>query len=63
MIAKRKKRQWPPWWEWQLDLTDYTYKRVIETRFRRNHWKVVVEPKPEKQRLVIVTVYQVEKLI
>jgi hypothetical protein len=34
---------------------------VIETRFRRGPWKVVVEPAPEKQRLVVVTAYPVEK--
>ena len=26
-MAKRKK-DWPPWWEWELELTDYTYKRL-----------------------------------
>lgn len=92
MTARRGKRQWPSWWEWELELTDYTYKRlgerncteielrrmmehatsyrrgkgegrwVIEALFRRKHWKVVVEPKPEKQRLVVVTAYPVEKL-
>jgi hypothetical protein len=35
---------------------------VIETRFQGAPWKVVVEPAPEKQKLVVVTAYQVEKL-
>ncbi len=30
MVAKRKRRQWPPWWDWELALTDYTYKRLRE---------------------------------
>jgi hypothetical protein len=35
---------------------------VLETRFRRKPWKVVVEPLPEKQRLAVVTAYEVKKL-
>ena len=35
---------------------------MIETRFRRKPWKVVVEPIPEKERLVVVTAYEVGKL-
>ena len=35
---------------------------VIETRFRRKSWKVVVEPISEKERLVVVTAYEVGKL-
>lgn len=32
----------------------------VETRFRGSPWKVIVEPDPEKRRLVVVTVYPVE---
>ena len=32
---------------------------VIETRFRRKPWEVVVEPNAEKERLDVVTVYEV----
>jgi hypothetical protein len=32
---------------------------VIETRFRRKPWEVVVEPNGEKERLDVVTVYEV----
>jgi hypothetical protein len=35
---------------------------VIETLFQGAPWKVVVEPAPEKQKLVVVTAYEVEKL-
>lgn len=35
---------------------------VIETRFRRALWRVVVEPAPEKQRLVVVTAYEAVRL-
>lgn len=31
---------------------------VIETRFRREDWEVVVEPDNETERLVVVTAYQ-----
>jgi len=30
---------------------------VIETRFRRRQWEVVVEPIPEKKILEVVTAY------
>ena len=33
---------------------------VIETRFRRTPWKVIVEPDQETMLLVVVTVYPVE---
>jgi hypothetical protein len=28
-MAKRKK-EWPEWWEWELELRPYTYKRLKE---------------------------------
>ena len=86
------KRDWPPWWDWELVFTSYTEGRmeerlcteidvrrmmeyamncyrskregrwVIETQFRQNLWKVVVEPAPDKEVLVVVTVYPVEKM-
>jgi len=86
-MAKRKK-EWPPWWEWELRLVDHAYESmekrdftdielrrrieyarsyrrdedadgrwVIETRFRRRQWEVVVEPIPEKKILEVVTAY------
>ena len=88
-MTAKKSREWPPWWEWELKFTGYTYKRmkerdcteievrrmmehatnyyrskeegrwVIETRFRRKPWEVVVEPNAEKERLDVVTVYEV----
>jgi len=88
----KQKEEWPPWWEWELELTPYTYKRlkerdcteielrrmmehatnyepaklegrwVIETRLKRAPWRVVVEPIPERQKLVVVTAYEVVKL-
>lgn len=88
-LAAKRRKEWPPWWEWELEVTDYTHKRlsernctevelrrmmehaknwyrgkqegrwVIETQFRRKHWEVVVEPIPEKQRLVVVTAYEI----
>jgi hypothetical protein len=90
-MAKPRK-EWPEWWEWELELRPYTYKRlkerdcteielrrmmenattfkaaklegrwIVETRFRRAPWKVVVEPAPEKRKLIVVTAYEVEKL-
>ncbi len=35
---------------------------VVEAQFRRRQWKGVVEPILEKERLVVVTGYRVEKL-
>ena len=35
---------------------------VIETRFRRNLWKVIVEPDPDNEVLVVVTVHPVETM-
>jgi len=82
--------KWPSWWEWELELTGYTYRRlgerdcteielrrmmepatgcrpgkgegrwVIEAQFRKP-WKVVVEPILKKERLVVVTAYEVEE--
>jgi len=86
-MAKRK-REWPPWWEWELKLIphmkgrlakrkfteielrrmmehatnfrpDYKEGRwVVETRFRRQRWEVIVEPIPEEERLEVVTAFE-----
>ena len=32
---------------------------VIETRFRRAEWEVIVEPLPDEEKLEIVTAYEV----
>jgi len=32
---------------------------VIETRYRRQRWAVIVEPIPEKEQLEVVTAYEV----
>ncbi len=29
-MTATKRREWPPWWEWELKFTDYTYKRMKE---------------------------------
>jgi hypothetical protein len=34
---------------------------VIETRFQRQAWEVIVEPNAERERLVVVTAYDVPK--
>jgi hypothetical protein len=26
-VAKRK-RDWPPWWDWELDVSDHTYENM-----------------------------------
>ena len=35
---------------------------VIETRFRQAPWKVIVEPDPDREVLVVVTVYLVDAM-
>jgi len=80
---------WPPWWEWELELSAHLFKRmaarefneigirhmlsvasgfhpdavsnrwIIETRYRRKPWEVVVEPDPDAQLLVVITAYPV----
>ena len=29
-LAAKRRKEWPPWWEWELEVTDYTYKRLRE---------------------------------
>ena len=87
-LTAKRRRQWPPWWNWELKVIDHVYKRmgrrefteielrrtmkhalgyrrdhiegrwVIETRYRRQRWAVIVEPIPEKEQLEVVTAYQ-----
>lgn len=33
MVAKRKHRRWPPWWEWELEVTDHVHKRMARRGF------------------------------
>jgi hypothetical protein len=35
---------------------------VIEARFRRNLWRVIVEPDLDNEVLVVVTVYPVRRM-
>ena len=88
MTAKRR-REWPPWWNWELVLIPHMHRRlrkrkfteielrrmmehalgyrrdhiegrwVIETRYRRQRWAVIVEPIPEREQLEVVTAYEV----
>lgn len=90
-MAKRRK-EWPPWWDWEVELVEHVYKRmslrefteidlrrmmehavgyrshpepgrwIIETRFRRQRWEIIVEPIPEKQILAVISAYDVWKL-
>ena len=91
MNARRAKRQWPPWWEWDLEILDHVYNMmgtrdfteinlrrmmehatsyrrdivegrwVIETRYQRQDWQIIVDPIPERKILVVVTAYDVWK--
>jgi hypothetical protein len=36
---------------------------VIETRYRRKDWEVIVEPDNEQSLLVVVTAYPVEGIV
>jgi len=88
-VTAKRRREWPPWWNWELEVIDHVYKRmarrefteielrrmmehamnyrrdivegrwVIETRYQRQRWEVIVEPIPERQLLVVVTAYDV----
>lgn len=33
---------------------------VIETRFRRERWNIIVEPIPEKETLEVITAYEAQ---
>lgn len=84
----KRRREWPPWWEWELVIIRHMQDRlgkrkfteielrrmmehatgfrpdpiegrwVIETRFRRKRWEVIVEPIPEEEKLEVVTAYE-----
>ena len=80
-------REWPAWWEWELDLSPHLLKRMVDreftevdlrrmlehatdlredivegrwlvqTRYLRHPWEVVVEPDLDRQLLVVITAY------
>ena len=33
MIARRRKREWPPWWNWKLFLIDHIYESMEKRHF------------------------------
>ncbi len=32
-MARRRKRVWPDWWEWELDLTDHLFESMERREF------------------------------
>ena len=84
-----RRRKWPLWWDWDLELSPHLLKRmvdrgfsevdlrtmlqrsrgfrrdvvpgrwVIETRYGRASWEVIVEPDITANLLVVVTAYRI----
>lgn len=87
-----KKRSWPSWWDWELEVTPHLYKRmddrnfneldlrtmlerahdyredviegrwVIEARYRKRTWEIIVEPETGSELLVVITAYPVWRI-
>lgn len=71
----RSAPDWPPWWEWELDLWSHLrrmmeyangYRRarregrwIITTKHRGKDWEIVVQPDPDTKYLGVVTAYEV----
>lgn len=66
------RRDWPEWWDWELELSPHLFKRMDDRRFteidlrrmleRATGYRpdvVEVEPDRERQLLVVVTAYPV----
>ena len=64
MVAKRKQRQRPPWWEWELEVIDHVHKRMERRDFTETDLRRMMEHAKgchrdiEEGRWVIETRYQ-----
>jgi hypothetical protein len=85
------RRNWPDWWDWELELSPHLLKRmvdrrfsevdlrrmlgdahairpdivpgrwIVESRFSRRPWSIVLEPDAKSKTLVVVTAYPVDR--
>ncbi len=37
------RRRWPPWWEWELELTPHLLKRMLDRRFSEVELREMLE--------------------
>ncbi len=37
------RRRWPPWWEWELELTPHLLKRMVDRRFTEVELREMLE--------------------
>jgi hypothetical protein len=37
------RRRWPPWWEWELELTPHLLKRMVDRRFTELELRAMLE--------------------
>jgi hypothetical protein len=64
MTAKRKKREWPPWWNWELEIVDHVHFRMETRDFTEISLRRMMEhatnyhPDIEEGRWVIETTYR-----
>jgi hypothetical protein len=64
MIASRRKKEWPPWWDWELDLRPHVEERMEDRRFTEVELRRMMEiandcnPARRAGRWVIETKHQ-----
>lgn len=55
---------WPPWWDWELELTSHLFKRMVDRRFSETDLRVMItngkrlREDHEPGRWVVETVHQ-----
>ncbi len=53
MVAKSKRRQWPPWWDWELVLIDHTYESMEKRHFTEIELRRMMEKASSYRRDII----------
>ncbi len=53
MTAKRKKRQWPPWWDWDLEILDHVYNMMGTRDFTEINLRRMMEHATNYRRDIV----------
>jgi hypothetical protein len=48
-----KKRSWPPWWDWELELTPHLLKRMEDRRFNEVDLRTMLEQARSYRRDIV----------
>ena len=49
-MVRRRRRQWPPWWDWELDFRPHVEERMVDRHFAEVELRRMMEKATEYRR-------------